>query len=229
MRPSFSCSGAPKRYDISATKITRTPITTPASNATQTINLATITSLTAAIHSGTGNDTFALKGSLPGIALTLDGGGGVNTLDYSAYVGDVVANLLLGTATGVTGGVSKIQNVTGSIGNNLLVGDASANVLIGGTGRNILIGEGGVDRLIGGGGDNLLIGGSTRYDRNAAALTLVLQEWLQNSSFSTRKNALIQGTDLLAGKGIKLDATGLLPDGLANVLTPGPADNWLIS
>ena len=61
--------------------------------------------------------------------MTLDGGG-VNTLDYSAYTGDVVVDLPLGTATGFAA-ISNIQNVTGSIGNDILVGDANANVLVG--------------------------------------------------------------------------------------------------
>jgi hypothetical protein len=181
-----------------------------------------------AIHGGLGDKTFALQGALPNVALSIDGGVGSNTLDYSGWTGDVTVNLPLGTATGVAGGISNIRNVTGSVGNDLLVGDANANVLIGGTGRNVIIGGGGADQITGGGGDNLLIGGLTDYDQNAAALDLIMQEWLLASDFATRVAALQSGGDLLAGSGIHLDGTTVHPDGMATV-TPGPGNNWVIA
>jgi hypothetical protein len=186
------------------------------------------------VAAGVGDKTFALLGALPNIALRIDGGtnldgsAGNNTLDYSGWNGNVTVTLQRGEATGVAGGISNIRNIIGSIGNDLLVGDANANVLTGGTGRNIIIGGGGLDQITGGGGDNLLIGGGTLYDGNATALDLLMQEWMQPSDFATRQNAIEMGLDLLAGTGIKLDATTLLPDGLANSLTPGPGNNWLI-
>jgi hypothetical protein len=159
-----------------------------------------------------GNETFAVQAFQSSIAPTIRAGGSNNTLDYSAYTGDVTVNLGRGTATGLAG-TSGIQNV---------------NILIGGTGRNILIGGDGLDQLTGGGGDNLLIGGGTIYDQNAAALDLLMQEWMQSSDFATRQNAIEMGLDLLAGTGIKLDDTTLLPDGLANILIAGPGNNWVI-
>jgi Ca2+-binding RTX toxin-like protein len=182
-----------------------------------------------AVHGGLRDKTFALlPGALPGVSLSIDGGGGSNTLDYSGWTGDIAVNLQQGTATGVDGGISNIRNVTGSIGNDLLVGDANLNVLIGGTGRNIIIGGGGPDQIVGGGGDNLLIGGTTDYDQNASALDLIMEEWLLPSDFGTRMAALQTGGDLLTGTGIEL-VTGstVHPDGLATV-TPGPGNNWII-
>jgi hypothetical protein len=135
-----------------------------------TINVLDLTfSNFANISAGSGNDSFALSGAgeLTG---NIDGGGGVNSLSYSGYPGNVIVDLLLDSATAVLGGVHDIQNVTGGNGNNLLVGNAHANVLVGGSGRNILIGEGGGASLTGGGGDNLLIGGSTVWDGNMTAL-----------------------------------------------------------
>src|SRR5262249_24860408 len=57
---------------------------------------------------GSANATFAFKtgGSLSG---SLNGGGGTNRLNYSAFTGDVVVDLPLGTATGVAGGISNIK------------------------------------------------------------------------------------------------------------------------
>jgi Ca2+-binding RTX toxin-like protein len=111
------------------------------------------------VTGGSGDDSFAVSGAgeLTG---KIDGGGGVNSLNYSGYPGDVIVDLLLGNATAVLGGVAQIQNITGGNGNGLLVGDAQANVLVGGLGRNVRIGDAGADSLIGGGADSILIGGS---------------------------------------------------------------------
>src|SRR5262249_43225266 len=86
---------------------------------------------------GAAGDTFAFQngGRLSG---KIDGGGGVNALDYSAYRGDILVDLLLHMAGLVNQGVFhaladqgvfNVANVTGSQGNNLIVGDDSANVL----------------------------------------------------------------------------------------------------
>jgi hypothetical protein len=180
------------------------------------------------ILSGSQDDTFHFQDFVNAPALTIYGGGGTNTLDYSAYTGDVTVDLPRGVATGLTG-IANFENVTGSQGNNLLVGDAGANVLIGGTGRNILIGGSGADTLTGSGGDNLLIAGTTSYDQDLSALSQVMQEWLQPSDFATRMAALQNGTDLLAGTGIHLASDTVFSDGAANVLNPGPGNNWLFS
>jgi hypothetical protein len=171
-----------------------------------------------------GNVTFAVQAFQSSVvAPTIQASGSSNTLDYSAYTGDVTVNLRRGTATALAG-ISGLQNVTGSIGNDLLVGDANANVLIGGTGRNILIGGDRLDQLTGGGGDSILIGGGTIYDDDPdpSALDLLMKEWMQPSDPGTRQNAIEMGLDLLAGTGIRLDSSTLVPDGLNNVLKPGP-------
>jgi hypothetical protein len=125
---------------------------------------------------GKGADGFYLgpNGVVTG---RIDGGSGVNTLDYVTYAANVVCNLALGQATAVSGGVANVQNVVGGLGTNLLVGNAGSNTLIAGKGRSVLIGGGGSDRLIGGASDDLLVGGSTAFDSNAAALAAILAEW----------------------------------------------------
>ena len=117
------------------------------------------------LNAGAGDDHIDM---LPGAAagsLTLDGQGGVNTLDYSAYATDVVVNLALGTATDVAGGVANVANVTGGGGHDILVGAAGKNVLAGGGGRDILIGGVGGDWLDGGADDDLLFDGTTDLRR----------------------------------------------------------------
>jgi hypothetical protein len=174
---------------------------------------------------GSGNDTFAFStsGRLDG---RLDGGGGTNTLDYSAYVGDIAVNLPLATATAVAGGISNIQNVTGSIGNDLMVGDANPNVFVGGTGRNILIGGGGSDQITGGGGDNILIGGTTAWDTNATALNAIMQEWTDTSlTFKQRTRALHKGI-VVNGQTYALNKKTVMADCSPDTLIGGSGRNW---
>jgi hypothetical protein len=131
------------------------------------------------VKGGTATDTFQFTPS--GQVTTLDGGGGSGDgLDYSAFgpSDSVVVNLLNQTATGVTGTIASIVNVTGGKGDDLLVGDKADNVLVGGAGRNVLIGGVGSDTLTGGTGDDLLIGGWTDFDGNYHnQLTAIFKEW----------------------------------------------------
>lgn len=118
---------------------------------------------------GSANDTFAFAsgGSISGL---VRGGGGTNTLDYSALNTAVVVDLSNGVATG-TGGVSAIQNVIGSAGNDTITAAAGGSVITTtGNGSNTLIGGPGNDTFIlspttgagttvdGRGGNNSLVG-----------------------------------------------------------------------
>jgi hypothetical protein len=151
---------------------------------------------------GAASDVFRMQtgGSLSG---GLNGGAGTNTLDDSPYVGNITVDLPLGVATGLAGGIANIQDVTGSQGNDLLVGDANANWLLGGTGRNVLIGGTGTDTLnsSGAGSDNLLIGGTTDYDANLAALDAIFAEWTRTDlGFSDRFSDLTLGRNGLGAR-----------------------------
>jgi streptogramin lyase len=180
---------------------------------------------------GTANDTFAIRkspffrfgGRLSG---AINGGGGTDTLDYSGYTGDVTVNLRLGTASQVQGGITNIADVTGSIGNDLIVGDANPNVLIGGTGRNIIIGGAGPDQITGGGGDNILIGGTTVWDANPTALQAIMQEWTNATlGFDQRVNALKKGITV-GGKTYVLNTSTVIKDSSPDSLIGGPGQNW---
>jgi Ca2+-binding RTX toxin-like protein len=152
---------------------------------------------TVTLNGGSGDETFRIR-KLPIASVALQGGDGANTLDYSAFTGDITVDLPLGYATGLSGGISKIANVTGSQGNDLIVGDANANVLLGGTGRNVLIGGGGANTLDASGaqGDNILIGGTTDFDTDLTALGAVFAEWTRpDLSFTDRVSDLGTGTN----------------------------------
>jgi hypothetical protein len=179
---------------------------------------------------GSGADRFVFQtgGRVSG---RIDGGGGNNTLDYSPYVGDIVVDLALGTATGVGNGVSHLENVTGSIGNDLLVGDALPNTLVGGTGRNVIIGGLGADTLVGGGGDNILIGGTTAYDTNLTALAAIMAEWTRTDlSFEQRLADL--NSDAPPARALngpyELNKKTVFDDGAADTLSGGAGLDWFL-
>jgi hypothetical protein len=83
----------------------------------------------------TGNDAsdtfvFAADGELTG---TIDGGDGINTLDYSAYTTGITVDLNTGDATG-TEGIGFIDNVVGGSAADTITGNAFANRLTGNSG-----------------------------------------------------------------------------------------------
>ena len=120
----------------------------------------------------------------------------------------VVVNLPLGTASGLTGGIARIQNVIGGTGNDILVGNGG-NVLTGGAGRDLLIAGASCWResnsgciagalassLNGGDDEDILIGGTTDYDRNAASLRAIMAEWTSSNDYAARVANLRNGTN----------------------------------
>ena len=72
------------------------------------------------LNGGAANDTFIFADGA-NITGKINGGGGVNALDYSAYTTSVTVDLIQGTATG-TNGVANIQKVTGGHGDDMLIG-----------------------------------------------------------------------------------------------------------
>jgi Ca2+-binding RTX toxin-like protein len=88
-----------------------------------------------------GNDTASYTDSAAGVIVSLTSGQGFG-----------------GTAQGDT--LISIENLTGSIWDDLLVGDGGSNVLTGMEGHDTLKGAGGADTLNGGDGKDTLNGGS---------------------------------------------------------------------
>jgi hypothetical protein len=84
-------------------------------------------------------------------------------------------NLVAGTATGLTGGVSNFQNVVGSAFNDIVVGGSAGGMIEGRGGRDLLLAGPGPSTLQGGTGDDILIGGSTKL--NADELAGLLADW----------------------------------------------------
>ena len=124
------------------------------------------------IATGSGNDTFLFSGTTDTLNSTIDGGGGVNLIDYSNLTtSSIVVDLSMRdgnnfatviVAGGVGGGndlITNIENITGSKVNDTLTGDTQNNILHGDGGDDKLYGLGGNDTLYGDAGNDTLDGG----------------------------------------------------------------------
>jgi predicted outer membrane repeat protein len=169
---------------------------------------------------GSGNDAFAFRtaGQLTG---SLDGQGDSNTLDYSAYAGNIIVDLRLGEATAVAGTVHNIQSVIGGQVTSILVGDGRETSLTGGTGRNLLIAgpkAAAAPALVGKANQDILVGGSTDYDLNVSALNAIMAEWARTDiGYAARVNHLLHGGGLNGAT--LLNSSTFHGNGGGNVLT----------
>jgi len=173
---------------------------------------------------GADNDTFRFVGS-GSIKGTIDGGAGINQLNYLKIGGLTVINLSIGTATR-TGGVANIRDVVGGNGPSVIVGDSQNNVLVGNGGRDLLIGGGGIDALTGGDGDDILIGGTTSYDASNTALKTLINEWKGTATYEIRIARLMRGRAGGLNLGNSLTTLTVASDGLPNVLDGGAGRDW---
>ncbi|MEQ9143979.1 MAG: putative Ig domain-containing protein [Parvibaculaceae bacterium] len=112
------------------------------------------------LNGGAGNDV--LRGGAG--ADTLIGGTGSDTADYQNSAIAVSIDLGLGTVAGGDAqgdNLTEIENLSGSLFNDILAGDGGANRLSGGAGDDRLSGAAGDDELIGGAGvDTAVFSGS---------------------------------------------------------------------
>lgn len=182
------------------------------------------------LQGGKGADTFHFTnaGKVTG---GVDGGAGINQLDFSARTTDVTVNLKRNQASGVGGKALNFQNVLGGAGDDLLIGDAGANVIYGGAGNDVIIGGGGADTLGGGvatrfsqSGSDLLIAGSTAYDNNADALTAIWQEWSKSGRRYAERIANLRAG--LGRSGIALNSNTVFLDEGVSKLTGGADLDW---
>jgi Ca2+-binding RTX toxin-like protein len=120
---------------------------------------------------GEGNDRFEMTLDPLAFPMTygndvIDGGNGVDTIDFSSVLSGVTVDVVLGAASGGaddgsgTVSFSNVENVVGGPYNDTLTGDALGNELRGAAGDDILSGGDGNDLLIGDAGSDLLTGGA---------------------------------------------------------------------
>ncbi len=173
------------------------------------------------LEGGANEDVFAF-GAAGGVSGTVDGGGGIDWLDYRAKLVPVAVNLTAHTAS-YTAGAFNIRNVLGSAaGSNSLVGSGLGGVLVGfgtgntlvsGGGSNILVGGFGKSLILGGAGNNLEVGGRTAYDNSTADLDALYAEWSRPLpvTYAQRVADLRTGAGLAAGRHLVLNQTVFVP------------------
>jgi VCBS repeat-containing protein len=132
-------------------------------------NVSSATKLEASLNGG--NDTFVSGGQA--INQQVDGGSGVDLFDFGQVsqqlnidlaAGTAVRSSLNGATVIATDAITNFENVTGSVGNDTILGTDGANVLSGGTGigtgDDFINGRGGDDIIDGGDGNDTLEGGT---------------------------------------------------------------------
>jgi len=111
------------------------------------------------IQGGAGNDTFFA--TVDDGNDTYDGGAGTDTYTLANTTAPSTVDLAAGTSTSAQTGedlLFSIENVTGSNGDNIIIGNAAANTLRGNGGNDTLDGgSAGGDTLIGGAGNDTYI------------------------------------------------------------------------
>jgi len=175
------------------------------------------------LKGGTGTNDFVFSDQ-QGVTGTIDGGGGSNRLDYSAYSTGLYVNLRTGVATG-TGGIENFKQVFGGNGNDILVGMGSGILLEEGTGNDLIIGGSGQATIQSGSGQDIVIAGSTTYDNNQAALQAIEDYWSTNGgTFAQRVAGLSSG---ITG-GYQLNSSTVKHHGgSGDTIALGSANDWL--
>lgn len=101
------------------------------------------------LSGGVGNDTLVGAAN----ADSLIGGTGLDTVSYlGSNGGGVIVSLTTGRGQGGDASgdrYTEVENIVGTVFNDILTGDSNKNTLNGGVGNDILIGGGGGDSLIG--------------------------------------------------------------------------------
>ena len=187
-------------------------ITSPSTFTVNSLRVGNVESLVG----GTGVDVFRAKEGVEYFG-SIDGGTGVDRVEYTTFASSVSVNLGLGTATGFAS-VSRIENITGGNSDDFLVGDAFDNVISGGNGddvllgmagndilngsngRDLLFGGSGADQIRGNNSEDILIGGLTNYAQevsgivNRAAVDAIMLEWRRTDSTYAQRIARLRGT-----------------------------------
>jgi Ca2+-binding RTX toxin-like protein len=180
------------------------------------------------VNAGSSNDTFKMTETAQP-DLTINAGAGIDTLDYSAFSNNVYVNLFTGTNAAKVASLSGVENVTGGMGNDVIVGDAHDNVLVGNDGNDVIIGGEGADHLSGGAGEDLMIAGYTDFDGSKSQLQTIRNTWADASkSEQDRVTALKVG---IPGTSIQLNDFTVHDDLARDVLSKDdpsspPTPDW---
>lgn len=158
-----------------------------------------------------GNDTLMASGYSSD---TLNGGGGIDTADYSLFSVGLTIDLASGTANDASAikpfvhFMTSIENAVGGSGGDLMIGTSAANVLDGGAGNDTLRGGYGADLLKGGTGSD-----TADYSTSKVAVTANLTSGI-GAGGEAQGDTLVGVENLIGTEFGDL----LIGDGSANVL-----------
>ena len=184
---------------------------------------------------GLGNDT--LEG-LAG-ADVLSGGSGTDTASYASAATAIVASLADASTNAGSDALgdsySSIENLSGSIYNDSLIGDGGSNALSGNSGDDVLEGLAGADVLTGGQGTNTVSYAHSGQASYAAATTALSSgvsaslttSFLQGDAFSQTGDAQGDSFSGIANMVGSDFADTLIGDAAANTLAGGAGDDVL--
>jgi Ca2+-binding RTX toxin-like protein len=160
---------------------------------------------------GSSDDQFIFR---VGASLThLDGGAGINTLDYSrsqvSVNVDLVANTasqvssLAGTSISMVIGSNQNDNLRGrSTQSTLLSGGFGDDTLRGGSAFDLLFGGAGLDTLYGEAGQDILIGARLSYETQTLGLMKVFEEWTRtDANYANRFNDRVRNLSDVSSSG----------------------------
>jgi len=167
------------------------------------------------VAAGSGDDTVTLKPDA--VIYHLDGGIGIDTIDFSLLTQALTVDLTKTTAAmgasakGTEFGsafLTGFENVIGGEGANTLTGDKNSNVLVGGAAADTLTGGAGNDTLTGGGGTDTFVfakgfGNDVITDFSVTDDIVNLEHTMQ----VTWKAFNLYMNDTLAGVVFKIDAS----------------------
>lgn len=131
----------------------------------------------------------------------MDGGDGNDTTTYDFYFGGISANLQTGVVSFPGNGdrtdtLINIENVIGSQGNDVIVGDGFDNSLSGGAGDDLLDGGFGFDRLDGGDGND-----TTTYEFYSGGINADLQTGIVTFPGNFGNDTLVNVENLIGSRG----------------------------
>jgi Ca2+-binding RTX toxin-like protein len=196
------------------------------------------------LSGGKDTDKFLLKAGTT-ISGAIGGGLGTDVLDYSPYGTSATVDLPNGTATGVGAlKIGTIENVVGTVFDDLILGDFNPNELNGNGGNDVLIGNAGKDKLFGESGrdllfaglgsdelnggleDDLLIHGATQWDADTTALNAIRDEWTRMDADYDHRITHLRNGGGNNGAYVLVANTTVFDDGVADILTGEDGQDW---
>ncbi len=196
----------------------------------------TLSHMSLGVKAGAGDDSISyLMTSTAGV--TLDGGSGTDTADYSGFsiTGGVNINLLTGVGSNSSSSnynhsLIDVENVIGTNSNDTITGNNAANLLAGGFGNDTLSGGDGDDVLRGGLGSDIINGGNGNDTVSFAGETGIVVASLVTGTAIKYDAGWAQYTDTLSNVEnlIGTDyADTLIGDANVNALTGGIGNDIL--